>query len=139
MVPFLSDAWIDALDRAARADDRLAELATDLDLTVEQHVTNGPDGDVTYHVRIADGTVRVASGPTDADIRFHQDHETAVAIAAGLLSAQRAFMAGQLQIGGDLRHLLDHREILAALHDAFATVRAGTTGLTPSPTTPSSP
>ncbi len=60
-------------------------------------------------------------------VRFTQDHETALAIASGHGSAQRAFMTGRLQVGGDLRVLLDHSEVLAQLDDVFAAVRARTT------------
>lgn len=127
---FLSDAWLSALDDAARADARMADLATGPDLVVQQDVLGGPSGDVTYHVRIADGAVRFLAGPAPrADVRFRQDHATAVGIASGRASAQRAFMAGQLQVGGDLRALVDRGDVLAALADVFAEVRADTDGL----------
>lgn len=130
MVPFLSDAWIRALDDAARSDERLADLAAGPALVVQQEVVGGPTGDVTYHLRIAEGEVRFATGPADdADVRFRQDHDTAVAIASGRSSAQRAFMSGHLQVGGDLRVLVDRAELLAALADVFATVRADTAEL----------
>lgn len=140
MPEFLSDAWITALDEAAQTDDRLRELTAEVALVVEQRVDRpGPDGDdggeVVYHLAIDHGAVRVVGGPAPApDVRFHQDLETARAIAAGRLSAQRAFMAGRLQVGGDLRALVDHGPVLAALHDTFAAVRAATADLdTPLP------
>lgn len=132
MPAFLSDDWIAALDEAARSDDRFAGLSEDLALTVQQEVVGGPDGDVTYHVRIAGGEVRVRPGEApDADVRFHQDHATAVAIASGARSAQRAFMAGDLRVGGDLQVLTERGDLLAALGDAFASVRATTPELAP--------
>jgi putative sterol carrier protein len=146
MPAFLSDAWIAALDEAARSDDRLRELTADLALVIEQRVTpehldaaagssgEDADDDAVYHLRFDHGTVRVAAGPAAApDLRFRQDRETAREIAAGQLSAQRAFMAGRLQVGGDLRALVDHGPVLAALHDAFAGVRALTTDLETAP------
>ncbi|MBX3313335.1 MAG: SCP2 sterol-binding domain-containing protein [Actinobacteria bacterium] len=130
MPAFLSDAWLRALDDAARSDERLADLASGPELVVQQEVVGGPGGDVTYHVRIAEGAVRFVAGPVaEADVRFRQDHATAVGIASGRSSAQRAFMAGALQVGGDLRMLVDRGDLLAALTDVFARVRAATTDL----------
>jgi nanoRNase/pAp phosphatase (c-di-AMP/oligoRNAs hydrolase) len=127
MVPFLSPAWIDALAAAARDDAALAEATVGLSLVVEHHVTDTPSGTVSYHVRFADGTTTVAAGAADdATVRFTQDLATAVAIATGAESAQRAFMAGRLQVGGSMRALLDHGAALAALSDTFAAVRAET-------------
>lgn len=139
MLAYLSPAWVAALDHAARADAALAEATRDVALVVEQRVTGGPQGDVTYHLAFDHGAVSVGAGPADrgdaaadgtadgtADapvVRFTLDHETAVDIARGVGSAQRAFMAGTLQVGGDLRVLLDHQLVLSALHDVFATVR----------------
>lgn len=127
MVAFLSPAWVRALDDAARDHPGLADAAADLDLVVEQEVTDGPDGPVRFHVVFDHGSVRVRSGPAShPTVRFSQDVATAAAIATGAESAQRAFMTGRLQVGGDLRVLLDGREALAALDDVFATVRAAT-------------
>lgn len=132
MLAYLSPAWVVALDRAARADAALAEATREVALVVEQHVTDGPDGDVTYHVVFDHGSVSVRSGPAtegvggDGDVpvvRFTLDHETALDIARGAGSAQRAFMAGTLQVGGDLRVLLDQQLVLSGLHDVFAAVR----------------
>ena len=51
---------------------------------------------------------------------------TAASIAMGQGSAQRAFMTGRLRVGGDLRVLLEHSDVLAQLEDVFAAVRART-------------
>lgn len=137
MLAFLSPAWVAALDHAARADPDLAEATREVALVVEQRVLGGPLGDVAYHVVFDHGSVSVGPGPfAPAEeespaggapvVRFTLDHETALDIARGAGSAQRAFMAGTLQVGGDLRVLLDHQLVLSALHDVFATVRAQT-------------
>lgn len=127
MVAFLSDEWIEALDRAASADAALRSWCAELALQIEQEVTDGPRGPVTYHVVLDHGVASVRPGPApEATIRFSQDYETAAAIAFGTGSAQRAFMTGRLRVGGDLRVLLDRGDLLAALGDAFAGVRAET-------------
>lgn len=127
MVAFLSDEWVDALDRAASGDADLAERCEEISLVIEQEVTGGPMGSVTYHVVLDRGRAAVRPGPADAPtVRFSQDYETAAAIALGTGSAQRAFMTGQLRVGGDLRVLLDHGDALSQLGDVFATVRSST-------------
>jgi hypothetical protein len=127
MLTFLSDEWIAALHAAAAADPELAERTRDLALTIEQEVTGAPSGDVRYHLTFDHGSVAVASGPAPhATVRFHQDYATAASIAMGHGSAQRAFMTGRLRVGGDLRALLAHTEVLGQLDDVFAEVRERT-------------
>lgn len=127
VLTFLSDEWIAALDAAVGHDPDLATLTADLAFTIEQEVTGGPFGDVRYHVAFDHGRVSVSPGPADqATIRFSQDLDTAAAIASGEGSAQRAFMTGRLRVGGDLRMLLAHGEVLTQLDDVFAEVRART-------------
>lgn len=129
MLELLSDDWVAALDRALQ-DPALGAATADVGLIVEQEVTGGPTGTRTFHLRFDHGQLSAAPGPApSADlplVRFAQDHATARAIAAGTSSAQRAFMAGDLQVGGDLRILLEHQPVLAALGDVFAVVRADT-------------
>ena len=128
MLTFLSDEWIGALHEAASTDAGLAERTHDVSLTIEQEVTGAPQGDVRYHMSFEHGTVAVTPGPApSATVRFHQDYATAASIAMGQGSAQRAFMTGRLRVGGDLRVLLAHGDVLAQLDDVFASVRARTT------------
>jgi len=127
MPDFLSPAWIAALDRAAAADEALAAATADVELVIEQRVTRDDGPATTYHVVLDHGTASVRPGPApEPTVRFSQDAATARAIAAGERSAQRAFMAGDLQVGGDVRVLLDHAPLFAALGDTFAAVRADT-------------
>ena len=132
MLVFLSPDWLAALHEAAAADPRLAAATEGIALVVEQRVVadvndRSAEPDAVYHVVIDHGTCSVTPGPAPAPtIRFSQDLSTARSIAKGTDSAQRAFMTGRVQVGGDLRVLLDHQEVLTALGDAFAPVRART-------------
>lgn len=127
VLTFLSEEWIAALNDAVADDASLAELTRDLSFTIEQSVTGGPDGEVRYHMGFHHGQVSVRPGPAaDPTISFSQDLATAAAIAAGTGSAQRAFMTGRLRVGGDLRVLLAHGEVLTMLDDVFAEVRGRT-------------
>ena len=124
MIAFLSPDWLAALDAAAQADPALAAATQGVTLVVEQHISDAPSGDVCFHVTFDNGRVRVTPGPATAtSVSFSQDYATAMAIANGSESAQRAFMTGKLRVGGDLRALLDHQVAMAALNDVFSSVR----------------
>ena len=121
-VRFLSDEWVAELDRAGQQ----ASVPADVVVVVEHEITDG-DQVVRFHVAVADGTIRFRTGPAPTPtVRFHQDVTTAWSVLSGTGSAQRAFMSGDLRVGGDLRVLLDHAEALGALGDVFAEVRAAT-------------
>jgi hypothetical protein len=121
---FPSDAWIDALDAAARQ----ATVPEDVRLVVQQVVRGGEHPDVTYAIRLGEGTARVERGrAADAHVIFTQDRATAVAIARGELSAQVAFLAGRLRVGGDIRLVIDRGRDLALLDEVLAPARAVTT------------
>lgn len=122
MAGFLTPVWLDELDAAARR----ASIPSDLRLTVQQVIPDGPDGqELTYVVEAADGALSVRPGRADRpDVTFTQDRATALAIHRGELSAQAAFMEGRLRLGGDLRDVIRRAGALAALDDVFAHARA---------------
>ena len=121
MAELLTDEWIAALAEAAAS----AAIDPQVRLVVQQVVTE-PDGtSLEYAVRLADGRASVVSGRVDdADITFTQDRETATAIATAQLSAQAAFMAGRLRVGGNLQTVLERARELTELDDIFARARA---------------
>ena len=122
MAELLSDEWI--ADLAAAASTTTVDPA--LRLVVQQVVTDREGADLAYVVRLADGRVTVLAGTADdADITFTQDRDTALAIAGGRLSAQAAFMAGRLRVGGDLHEVLRRARDLGSLDHVFAAARTG--------------
>jgi SCP-2 sterol transfer family len=128
-VRYLSPEWMAAAGRALAADAGLGAALAGLDVVICQEVTGAPAGDITWHVTVGEGVVRLVPGPPEdpADLRFRTDYATAAAIAAGELPAPRAFVEGRLRIGGDLSLLVAHQRTLAAVDDALAGVRAATT------------
>lgn len=127
MARFLSAEWVAELDDAARRSASLRTATAGVDLVVEQVVTDGPDGDRTYHLVLRDGDVRVVDGPAEAPtVTFTQPWSIARAVARGETSAQGAFMGGDLRVGGDVGALLAHQAAIARLDDVFADVRAST-------------
>jgi putative sterol carrier protein len=121
---FLTDAWVAELGAAAAE----ASLPADLHMVVQQVVLHDRGDETAFAIRIADGSASVEPGrAADADLSFTQDRATAAAIARGELSAQAAFMAGRLRVGGDLREVLERSRELVAIDDIFAAPRATTT------------
>lgn len=125
---FLSQEWIDELNAAAAHDPSVAELAAGADVTVQQTVTGGPGGDVTYAVRVADDRVEIVPGPCPAaDATITEDHTTATAISRGELTPQAAFLAGRIRVSGNMTALVAHQDALQRLEVVFDGVRSRTT------------
>ena len=126
MSAFLSPEWLRELAAAASTSESLGRAANGIFLTVSHRVTGGPQGDVEYRVRFADGTVEVLAGPGEADLVVDQPYATAAALSRGELTPSEAFASGQLRLGGRPRVLAEHREAFSRLADVFAEVRART-------------
>ena len=125
MVEFLSSEWIAALADASVD----ADAPEDVRLVLQQVVVDDDGSEVAYAVRLADGRLSVSPGRVDdADVTFTQDRATAEAISAGTLSAQAAFLAGRLRVGGDLTAVLGGARDLADLPDVFAAARGAAAG-----------
>jgi hypothetical protein len=124
---FLSDEWIEMLGRTAAASPDLV-LAGDDELVVEHVVTDLPDGTrAVFHVRLSAAAPEVQRGPAhEPTVRFTQRYPTAVGIATGSISAQAAFMSGELQIGGKVDELIARHGALVGIADVFGALRADT-------------
>jgi len=86
--------------------------------------TDGPEGDITYHLSVGNGEATFSAGPAEPeDVKMEQDWTTAVAVATGELNAQEAFIGGQIRLYGDQQLLLDSQPVFGALDAVFATVR----------------
>ena len=124
MARYLSPDWFDEINAAAAADTDTGGVR----LVIQQVVTDGPEGDVRYAVRIEDGSVAVVPGEAaDAHVTVTEDHATAVAVAKGELAAPAAFMTGRIRVTGDTGVLLEAQPVLQRLDAVFAGVRERTT------------
>jgi len=127
VVRYLSLAWIDALSNEVDNSAPLAALADQHRIGVTQVVTDGPEGDVTYHLRLGDGSASFGAGPAEhEDVRMEQSWATAAAIATGELNAQEAFIKGLIRLTGNQQKLIDSQPVFAALDAVFTTVRQQT-------------
>jgi hypothetical protein len=124
---YLSRDWLAALGEEVARSDQVRAVAAGRTIGLTQVVTDGPEGDVTYHLDVADGAVGFGPGPAASeDVRFVQDWETAVAVATGTINAQEAFLRGRITMLGDHRRLVDAQAVFAALEEVLAPVRAAT-------------
>jgi putative sterol carrier protein len=127
MIRYLSLDWITALSEEVAASDNMREIAESHRIGVTQVVSNGPEGDVTYHLNVGGGEASFGAGPADPeDVKMEQDWDTAVAVATGELNAQEAFIGGRIRLFGDQQKLLDSQPVFGALDAVFATVRERT-------------
>lgn len=126
-VRYLGLAWIRELTREVAESAALAELAGEHTIGVTQVVTDGPEGDVTYHLQVGAGTASFGAGPADPeDVRMQQDWATAVAVATGAMNAQEAFITGRILLFGDQQKLMAAQPVFGALDQVFAAVRERT-------------
>jgi putative sterol carrier protein len=123
-VRYLSLDWISALTDEVASSEHMREVAEHHRIGVTQVVSNGPEGEVTYHLSIADGEASFGAGPADPeDVKMEQDWQTAVDVATGALNAQEAFINGHIRLFGDQQRLLDSQPVFGALDAVFASVR----------------
>jgi putative sterol carrier protein len=127
MVRYLSLDWIDAVATNVATNEQLGELADEHEIGFTQVVSDGPEGEVIYHLQVGDGRIDFAAGPADPEhVRMEQTWETAVAVATGSLNAQEAFVNGHIRLYGDQQRLLDAQPVFGALDSVFSAVREQT-------------
>ena len=121
MAPFLSAEWLADLDAAARRADVAGEP-----FTIEHRIADADAGELRYHVTIDGDGARVAAGAADAPtVTFVQDEATARAITSGRLGGRQAVIDGRIRVHGDVSALIDRRDDLARLDQAFRSAATG--------------
>jgi putative sterol carrier protein len=124
---YLSLDWINELTTQVATSEHMRELAGSHRIGVTQVVSDGPEGDVTYHLQVGDGEASFGAGVADPeDVKMEQGWGTAVAVATGEMNAQDAFINGHIRLWGDQQKLLDNQAVFGALDAVFATVKERT-------------
>ena len=119
---YLSDQWLSRADTALGVLEPL-NAAVLIGFVVE----GGPEGDRPYMLELGPQAVRVVPGVDErAAVTLRLDWAVAVGIATGEASAQRAFLDGELVVGGDIGVLLGNQKVLATIDDHLAILRAET-------------
>lgn len=115
----VNNAQLDSF--AARTAESIAKLdpssiGDDVDLTIEQIITEGGENVGHYHLILKSGAANVfPGGAANPDVTIKQDAETARALRDGSLHAQGAFLTGKLSVDGDIDKLLQHGPLLSGL------------------------
>ena len=113
MATFLSDDHFSAAQDALSTDPGFQNSIANVDLGVQFDVSGGPDGDVTYFLKVSDGDVTTGPGPLEgADVTVSSDYETSQAISKGELNVQMAFMTGKIKVGGNMAKIMMHQNVL---------------------------
>jgi hypothetical protein len=120
-VRYLSDEWLRLADRQLNGFTPVSEP-----VSVGVRVRSGPEGDRHYRLILGPDRVGVDVGDDGCGVTMTLDWDTAVAIAQGVSSAQRAFLDGNVQLGGDASLLLGHQQELAEIDDRLGELRAAT-------------
>jgi putative sterol carrier protein len=122
-VRYLSLEWIDALTEAVRSSEAMQRAAAECSIAVTQVVTGSPEGDITYHLQVANGTAAFGAGPAvDEDVRMVQDWDTAVGVAQKTVNPQDALIQGRIRLGGDPKTLMAAQPVFSALDAIFSEV-----------------
>ena len=123
MSKFLSDEYMTTATAALADDASFSAAIANVALGLQFVVTGGPDGDVSYHLDVADGTGKLATGTLDEPhVTVTNDYETSVGISKGDLNTQMAFMTGKLKVEGDMAKLMMHQNVINALSSALSGV-----------------
>ena len=113
MALFLSDDHFAAANEALNSDSGFLNAIVGVDLAVQFDVSGTPNGDVSYHLIIKDGTVGTDMGSSDAaDVSVASDFETSKAISKGELNVQMAFMSGKIKVGGNMAKVMMHQAVI---------------------------
>lgn len=118
-VRYLSDEWMQRADRALAV---LTPIAAPVAVGIL--VRSGPEGDRGYRLILGPDRVGVEVGTDGSGVQMSLDWDVAVAIAEGQTSAQRTFLDGQMQLGGDTSLLLGHQQELSNIDDQLDELRA---------------
>jgi putative sterol carrier protein len=122
-VKYLSPEWIDEYNAALAKDDAVRAALKGKNAAIQMVVSDGPQGEVRYWLRIADGTASTGLGDAaDADVTITQSYETAAAVAKGELDGQKAFTQGKVKIGGKMLKMMQLRGPMAHVQAALSTL-----------------
>lgn len=104
MSAFLSEAWIEELDRRF-AD---AQSGSAPDGLVVQYLIDDDGGLIEYHLVLGPDRDRARAGlAEDPDVTFRMNLDTAKRISDGDLSTEEAFITGALDLTGDPAALIE--------------------------------
>ena len=122
-VKYLSPEWIDAYNATVAADDSVRKALKGKSAVIQMLVTDAPEGEVHYWLRIGDGTASVGLGDAEgADVTISQSYETSAQVNRGELDGAKAFTQGKVKIAGKMIKMMQLRGPLAEVQKALDTI-----------------
>ncbi|NNF55050.1 MAG: hypothetical protein HKN03_11490 [Acidimicrobiales bacterium] len=120
-VTYLSPEWLEEAALALATAD-LSRLPAGEAIRFGYTITEVPkslaaDGSVRYSITL-DASVpeaKLEAGTGEGDVRFTMSHDIAHSVATGLLNGSKAFLNGEVQVGGDVALLISRARELAYL------------------------
>jgi len=110
---FLSEDHFNAARDALNSDPGFQNAIANVELGVQFDVSGAPDGDLTYYLKVGDGSAETDTGPLEgADVTVASDYETSKAISRGELNVQMAFMTGKIKVGGNMAKIMMHQGVI---------------------------
>jgi putative sterol carrier protein len=122
-VKYLSPEWIDEYNAVLAKDDAVRAALKGKNAAIQMVVSDAPQGEVRYWLRIADGTASAGLGDADgADVTISQSYETSAQVNRGELDGQKAFTQGKVKITGKMLKMMQLRGPMAHVQAALATI-----------------
>jgi putative sterol carrier protein len=119
-VKYLSPEWIDAYNAAVAGDDSVRTAMKGKNAVIQMVISEAPEGEIHYWMRIGDGTVSAGLGDADnAEVTIRQSYETAAKVNCGELDGQKAFTQGKVKIGGKMLKMMQLRAPLAEVQKSL--------------------
>ena len=122
-VKYLSPEWIDAYNATMAADEAVHKALKGKSAVIQMVISEAPDGEVRYWLRIGDGTASVGLGDAEgADVTIRQSYETSAQVNRGELDGAKAFTQGKVKITGKMMKMMQLRGPLAEVQKALDTI-----------------
>ena len=122
-VTYLSQDWIDAYNAALAGDDAVHTALAGKSATLQMVISDSPQGEVRYWLRIADGGATAGLGDADdANVTIRQTYETSAQVNKGELDGQKAFMQGKVKISGNMLKMMQLRGPLEKVQKVLGTI-----------------
>ncbi len=120
-VKYLSQEWIDAYNAALASDEAVRAAMKGKSATIQMVISDAPQGEIRYWLRIADGGAAAGLGDLDGpEVTIRQTYETSAQVNRGELDGQKAFTQGKVKIGGKMLKMMQLRGPLAHVQTALA-------------------